>query len=1817
MNPTIDILGAELERLFSLDEMTSMSAKLLGLDPEDVGGATAKATFARALAERCIDGDRVDALVDVIVAARPGVDPRLRDGASLFRTDELQPGAELGPFVVTRKLGESALAIVYVARRGGDDHVLKVLRREASRDQRAVQRFLTAQRMLAEVHHPGLPAQLDVGESDGTYWVSHLAFEGGLLSTRFARTGPSHFTELRPILRGILEPLAALHKARIAHGSLKLENVLVGRPVLEGEDVTSPGESPRGALVLLVDAGMDRLRQRTIGHNGHGVGVAVFASPKTIAPEQVRGQRAEPATDVYAFGAVMYELLSGRAVFAYETATDAALAHLAKTPEPPSTKAPRGWVSKDIDQFVLTLLGKEANRRPRDASAVLDALESLGRGSIAPRAEHVDFPEEQLTGLLDLLRAAPDDSETAIALEKAVEEGADATRVAQAFETASRSVQVAGEDGDGPGRDALEVKKGLLFRAARIFHTVAEDKERAEDVYSTLLSLDPKDEIALLTRDEIRKSLGKYAEVVESLIGRSEEAAPGDERARIYAEIGNLCATEIRDPEQAVLAYARALCETPMTREYAEEIAQLAEGQADLWSEVLATLTQSVTSDALSSTERNKLLAYCGRWYEQKLARPDTALRAYQQILTTDPANDEAYDALAGLYRKAHQWPELAATLVARADAAGGSTRARDARAEAAEVYEQKLNDAPRAQQLFAQVLAEDPSHPKAVDGTARIAERSGDFASLVVVLDRRAESLRGREKVGALLKAGEVYEARLDNLPEALRRYEAVLALEPHELMALKGLDRIYTRSGKYRELLDNLETQVSIAATPRQKITLFERMARLHEEEFLSPARAAECLERILAIDATNEAAMSALPRHYRPLEAWDKLERLYEQHAKVTQDAERRVDLLMQRGRLLAENLGAPDRAKAVYERVLELQPTNAVALDAVVKLREQAGDAAAALSAIEALASQAATPAARAEQWNRAARLLQGRGDVDGAIERYKLALEEDPSDGASAVALRRAYASRGELTSVVSLIEKELATVESRIGRARLQAELARVQYEGLHDAARAEESAKTALDLDSTNAEALLVLGDLAYDGGRFVEAEKYFEPLVGRAKSLPPEDARRLLTRYLEAYARNATELLAAAPERGAGESIPPPSSSASKHPRLIAAADALEQVAPNDPTALAGIGRVLFDCGEIGAARGVYERLLKGHGTALAHGDYAAALWRFGEAVRQGGELDKAVDLLREAADMEPGSAEPLQALSRVYEQTEDWEELIRTKTRRLEVARGDERFDLLLQIGDVEFTKLNDRARAGRTYVSALEERPEDRKLLTKLMQLYSEEKDWASLVEVVLRLADFVDDPKQRAKYLHTAAIVSSRQLGAVDQAIAFYDRALEFDPSLTKALDESIALRRQTGDNEGVERLLKTQLEQAKETQDRVKIVESLDRLGELYRVSLNEAELAIDAYEAAQAFEPEDKQRGETLAELYASNVTLYLDKAVRAQAQILRRNPYRLESYQLLRRLYTEARRPDPAWCVCQALSVLNRAEPDEERFYRRHRSDNAAAAQSALDEEDWTRRISHGDADPLVTRIFAAIQPTIIRARTQSLEELGYDERFRIDLMVQPYPVTQTLYYAQGVFGFPAPPTFQNPNDPAGLGFLHAHTPAIVLGRAAFESDVPTQWLAFVCGRHLAYFRPGYYVRHLVPTGTGLKAWLFAAMKLCVPQFPIAPELEGQVNDAMGFMQQDFHGVQREVLASTVSKLLQSGGSLDLKKWVAAVDLTADRAGFLLAHDLQIATDVMRATEDASSVTPKERIKEIVLFSISEEYLDLRKRLNITLES
>ena len=187
MDATIDILRGEPERLFPLEEMTSMSQRLLGLAPEDVGGASAKGSFARALTERCLTGDRLEALVDVILVSRKEVDPRVRDAASLAGRVDFPSGRQLGEFTIQKKLGESDLATTYTAVRAGVTYTLKVIGRAATRDSRALQRYLTANRLVASVAHEGLPRGLEAGElEEGLFYVAHVHVEGQTLAQRLA-----------------------------------------------------------------------------------------------------------------------------------------------------------------------------------------------------------------------------------------------------------------------------------------------------------------------------------------------------------------------------------------------------------------------------------------------------------------------------------------------------------------------------------------------------------------------------------------------------------------------------------------------------------------------------------------------------------------------------------------------------------------------------------------------------------------------------------------------------------------------------------------------------------------------------------------------------------------------------------------------------------------------------------------------------------------------------------------------------------------------------------------------------------------------------------------------------------------------------------------------------------------------------------------------------------------------------------------------------------------------------------------------------------------------------------------------------------------------------------------------------------------------------------------------------------------------------------------------------------------------------------------------------------------------------------------------
>ena len=197
--------------------------------------------------------------------------------------------------------------------------------------------------------------------------------------------------------------------------------------------------------------------------------------------------------------------------------------------------------------------------------------------------------------------------------------------------------------------------------------------------------------------------------------------------------------------------------------------------------------------------------------------------------------------------------------------------------------------------------------------------------------------------------------------------------------------------------------------------------------------------------------------------------------------------------------------------------------------------------------------------------------------------------------------------------------------------------------------------------------------------------------------------------------------------------------------------------------------------------------------------------------------------------------------------------------------------------------------------------------------------------------------------------------------------------------------------------------------------------------------------------------------------------------------------------------------------------------------------------------------------------------------------------------------------------MLGLPEQPILQNQQQPGLLSFLITTPPSLALGAAAFSAELSFSAANFVGGRALSYFAPGFLVRQVLGNMTALKSWVFAAIRLVKPKFPVSADLEPLVAQASRELAvTPLPPQRREQLADVVAKLLRSTESLDLKKWTHAVDYTADRAGLVMCQDLEQAIALIKSTPPDDGAPPTNlRVEKLITYSVSTAHLTLRERL------
>jgi Tol biopolymer transport system component len=279
----------------------------------------------------------------------------------------LRSGTRLGPYEIQSPLGAGGMGEVYRARdtRLGRDVAIKVLPEALAHDADRLRRFEQEARAIAALNHPNILGIHDIGTHDGAPFLVSEFLEGQTLRGKLI-SGPLPVRRAIDYALGIAEGLAAAHEKGIVHRDLKPENVFV----------------TRDGRIKVLDFGLAKLVRPEENHetevtltNPETLPGMVMGTVGYMSPEQVRGEPIDPRSDIFSFGAVLYEMLTGKRAFKRETSAETMTAILR---EEPQALNDTGWQGPlELQRILARCLEKNVARRFQSASDLAFAMESL------------------------------------------------------------------------------------------------------------------------------------------------------------------------------------------------------------------------------------------------------------------------------------------------------------------------------------------------------------------------------------------------------------------------------------------------------------------------------------------------------------------------------------------------------------------------------------------------------------------------------------------------------------------------------------------------------------------------------------------------------------------------------------------------------------------------------------------------------------------------------------------------------------------------------------------------------------------------------------------------------------------------------------------------------------------------------------------------------------------------------------------------------------------------------------------------------------------------------------------------------------------------------------------------------------------------------------------------------------------------------------------------------------------------------------------------------------------------------------------------
>ncbi len=976
-----------------------------------------------------------------------------------------------------------------------------------------------------------------------------------------------------------------------------------------------------------------------------------------------------------------------------------------------------------------------------------------------------------------------------------------------------------------------DVREELLLRIGQIQETRLSDAGATFASYREVLQANPQSAAAVAGLERLLAA-GKPSGTAEVRAEIATLALPYYERLDNAAKLAGahealLAVADTRGEKVERLEKLRALYAGPLGDAASAYRASLAlfeldpsdaanRGQLVAFADAAGTTAELVNkARALAqSTDdtilRRDLLTTVAELQEQRLGRSDEAEKAYVEILSVEPLNVGAFNALARLYRAGQRWADLRSLLDLRQAATLDPKERLDLLASTAELDEVALEDTAHAIATYEKMLELDTADMRAhraLDRHYAAAERWRDLEELlgtrrsfanageIAELEFRRADLRAT-RLGDVDGALDLLEEIVRTAPShegARRLLEKLLSSAEHRQRVARVLEPLYEAGGAWARLAAVLEVRREVvgAAGP-EAAALLARIADIQENKLQARAPALATWRQVLAADPANPDALAEIERIATALERFSELVEVYQEQAFKLEasDISGRAELLSRAAKLFAGRLGNRRAAIDAWKLVLGLDAENpetgrpaATALEA---LYAETGDVAALVKILRTQAGWADGADERKALLFRIAGLEdKSLGDSDASVATLRSILDIDPQDQAAIAGLEQIFEAGSQHAQRVEMLRKRIDLARDPAARQELWRRVAGLLEKDVGDVDEAIAACVAILDENPEDGSALETLSRLYEQQGRHRDRLEILERRLVLAAPAGRADLLRQIAALLEgplgdpaAALDRWREVLAAAPQgQGQGndalalaalERFLQPAVDASLR---LTAAQALEPVYEKAGrfAELASVVQVYIDNETDGHERlAQLTRLARLQETRLGNPEAAFATTAL--AIRDA-LAEPELPTLLDAYERLAGGARGADVAALYRDISPDvLDEGIKLRLDRF-IA------DAARALGDV--------AGAADYYRRVLDRLPEDEDALAALDRIYRETNDVEALCEILARRADLARDVRPDAvaeqRYRLQLGQLAEKPLGRREDAIAAYERVLELAP----------------------------------------------------------------------------------------------------------------------------------------------------------------------------------------------------------------------------------------------------------------------------------------------------------------------------------------------------------------------------------------------------------------------------------------------------